>query len=263
MYLKNKVDKAIKVIATSENVKKFDSISNRFWKLGKRYGKKNFESKQFSGVIATAVMAAGERISEEFLVELQLKGGKLKSLQERVRFISEKSSDFPKVESSEEDDPTELEDWKPLLTSLEAARRNDLKTLDNAADALKRHRQSENIRINRENVAQKISAKKVVRDGYLKELQALKEQVIVLESEYEKIPNIFLQKYETQKNMGLICWARFADGYQLGRSRIRTPGGLTKKRRARSQQLYDSKTSKTAPNSTLEISMPQVLKSAK
>ena len=64
MYLKNKVDKAIKVIATSENVKKFDSISNRFWKLGKRYGKKNFESKQFSGVIATAVMAAGERISD-------------------------------------------------------------------------------------------------------------------------------------------------------------------------------------------------------
>jgi hypothetical protein len=263
MYLKNKVDKAIKVIATSENVKKFDSISNRFWKLGKRYGKKNFESQQLSGVIAAAVMASGERISEEFLLELQLKGGKLKSLQERVRFISEKSSDFPTTEPSEEDDPTEIKDWKPLATSLGVARRNDLKALDNAADALQRHRESETIRINREKFDQRISSKKAVRDGYLNDLQALKEQVIVLQSEYEEIPNIFMRKYEVQKNMGLICWARFADGYQIGRSSIRRPGGITKKRRARSQQRYDSKTSKTAPNSGLEIPTPHVLKSAK
>jgi|GEM_PF-3280246 len=263
MLFKNRVDRAIGAIATSKDLEMLDSISNRFWKLGKRYGKKNFETQPLSGALVTAILTTGEAISEQMLLELTLKGGKLRSMQDRFEFLSQTTSNIDLIEIAEDETEYETDESKPLNASLQSARRNDSKKLDNAEKELKRHREAERIRLSQEKKAQVQNLKKMERDGYRNELQALREQIIILESEYEEIQNLFLQRFETQKDMGLICWARFADGYQIGRSGIRQPGGLTKKRRTKSQERYELKTSKHAPSSIIEVPTPRALRITK
>jgi hypothetical protein len=241
------------------------AILHRFWRTGKRHGRRNIETQPIAELLSYSVSAVGAKLAEEFLKLRMERISAQKGLEERLRHQEAREEEFPFVIEPEIDDEGLLSDDRRIVSAVGAPRRNDARSLEQAANVLDRNREkqarvAEHAQIQERNakILSRYQSALSARETYLSELQSLREQIIKLEQEVSELPRIYEQKFLKVKERGSVYWARFCDGFDAGRSHIHRPLRLSKKGRVRALERYEAKRSVPRPTAGIKVQTPSV-----
>jgi len=256
-----RVDKEISELGLISGTEESPDINTRiFWRAGRKYGKNNIDATSVGSAIALSIQSSGDLLAEELLKLLQRKSGELLALKSQIEFQKGNASEYELPEKPEASPAADSTSSSATATVSSTPVRSHDRRLGKAAEALARHQQLTQTLYNHQAKVQEYEEKRLAREKYLSNLQKLNENSLELENELEALPGIYAQKFQAIKDLGLVCWARLVDGFQVGRSRIKKPSGFTKKRREKSEKRYKEKCSTPLPRGVIDIPTPNVLK---
>ena len=241
-------------------------VARSFWRRGLRYGRRGVDSMSIEELVRSSVAEGASVIVGEFLKLRSEKVALRLSLEDRLVRVEQRNDEFPFVEPELIDEPIDAGPALVLGAILGSPGRNHGRNLDSATKfreqqsaEKKRRYELDQRRMVAERARQRQAKIESDRQAHLNEIQSLREQIITLNQEMSEAPRIYGQKFLRLKEQGAIYWARFCDGFDTGRSRIRRPHRLRRKARDEARARYEEKRSVRRPAKTIVFDIPSEL----